>query len=104
MGVVYAFFLGKTELASILLVFWSLAVVFAVVTYFWKISVHAGVNGVMLAFFNHFWGWESYWWLTLVFLLVLWSRVEIKKHSWLQVMVGAGLAVAWVEMGLNWLL
>jgi membrane-associated phospholipid phosphatase len=102
-GVVYAFFLGKTELGYILLVFWSLAVVFAVITYFWKISVHAGVNGVMLAFFNHFWGWENYWWLVLVLLLVLWSRVEIKKHSWLQVMVGSGLAIAWVELGLSWL-
>lgn len=103
-GVVYAFFLGKTELGMVLLVFWSLAVVFAVVTYFWKISVHAGVNGVALAFFNHFWGWENYWWLSLVLLLVLWSRVEIKKHTLMQVSVGAGLAVVWVEMGLRLLL
>ena len=39
-GVVYAFFLGKTELGFVLLIFWSLAVVFAMVTRFWKISVH----------------------------------------------------------------
>jgi len=103
-GVVYAFFLGKTELGKVLLVFWGLAVVFALITYFWKISVHAGVNGAALAFFNHFWGWETYWWLVLVLLLVLWARVEIKKHSWLQVMVGSGLAIAWVELGLRSLL
>jgi len=62
------------------------------------------VNGVALAFFNHFWGWESYWWLAVVLLLVLWSRVEIKKHTWFQVTVGAGLAIAWVELGLQWLI
>lgn len=102
-GVVYAFSLSKTELGNILLVFWSLAVVFALITYYWKISVHAGVNGAALAFFNHFWGWENYWWLVVVLLLVLWSRVEIKKHSWLQVTVGSGLAIAWVELGLRFL-
>jgi hypothetical protein len=102
-GVVYAFFLGKTELGYILLVFWSMAVVFAVITYFWKISVHAGVNGAALAFFNHFWGWENYWWLVVVLLLVLWSRVEIKKHTWMQVTLGAGLAIVWVELGLRFL-
>lgn len=103
-GVVYAFFLGKSELGVILLVFWSLAVIFALVTYFWKISVHAGVNGAALAFFNHFWGWENYWWLVVVLLLVLWSRVEIKKHTWMQVMIGSSLAIIWVELGLRFLL
>jgi membrane-associated phospholipid phosphatase len=102
-GVVYAFFLGKVGLGNILLVFWSLAVVFALVTYFWKISVHAGVNGAALAFFNHFWGWENYWWLILVLLLVLWSRVEIKKHTLMQVLLGSLLAITWVEMGLKFL-
>lgn len=100
-GVIFAFLIGKTELGLILLVFWSLAVVFALVTYYWKISVHAGVNGVMLAFFNHFWGWSNYWWLILVLLLVLWARVEIKKHNWLQVTIGAGLAIGWIELGLR---
>jgi hypothetical protein len=101
--VVYAYLIGKTEMAGILLVFWSVAVVFAVITYFWKISVHAGVNGVMLAFFNHFWGWNNYWWLVLVLLLVLWARVEIKKHTWAQVLIGAGLAIGWVEVGFRML-
>jgi len=87
--VVYAFVLGKTELGLLLLVLWSLAIVFASITFVWKISVHAGVNGVLLTFFNHFWGWDNYWWLVIILLLVLWSRVEIKKHSWKQVFGGA---------------
>ena len=100
-GVVYAYMLGKDELAEILFVFWWLAVVFAVVTLFWKISVHAGVNGAALAFFNHFWGWDNYWWLLIVLLLVLWARVEIKKHTWSQVLIGATTAIVIVELGLR---
>ena len=96
-GVVFAFLLGKVLLAKILFIFWSLAVVFALITVVWKISVHAGVNAAALAFFNHYYGWQNYWWLALVLLVVLWARVEIKKHTWTQVTAGAVLAVGWVE-------
>ena len=75
--------------------------VFALVTRFWKISIHAGANGMIMAYFNHFWGWQNYWWLMIVLLLVLWARVEMKKHSWTQVLVGSGVAIAWIEVGLR---
>jgi hypothetical protein len=100
-GVIYALMLGKTMMAGVLFVFWSMAVVFALVTMKWKISVHAGVNAAVVAFFNHWLGWSNYWWLVLVLVLVLWSRVEMKKHTPLQVMVGAAVALVWVEMGLR---
>jgi len=100
-GVVYAYFLGKTELAGVLFVLWSLAVVFAGITYFWKISVHAGVNGVMLALLTHYYGWDRFGWLAIVLFLVIWARVKAKKHTWAQVLAGAGLAIAWVEIGLR---
>lgn len=99
-GVVYAYFLGKEELAEVLFILWSLAVVFAVVTYYWKISAHAGVNAVMVALVNHYFGWSKFWWLAIVLLVVIWARVVIKKHSWAQVIVGASLALVWVETGL----
>jgi len=97
-GVVLAFFLGKILLAKILFIFWSLAVVFALITIVWKISIHAGVNAAALAFFNHYFGWQNYWWLSLVLVAVLWARVEIKKHTWTQVTAGAVLAIVWVEL------
>ncbi len=101
-GVVLAYFLGREALFKILFVFWTLAVIFGLVTLFWKISVHAGVNGVLVAFFNYFYGWDKYWWLVLVLLLVLWSRVISKKHTWLQVGVGAALGLSLVSLGLKW--
>lgn len=97
-GVVFAYLLGKVLLAKILFIFWSLAVVFALITVVWKISIHAGVNAAALAFFNHYFGWQNYWWLALVLAAVLWARVETKKHTWAQVTAGAVLAVAWVEL------
>lgn len=100
-GVVYAYFLGKIVLAEILFIFWSLSVVFATITSVWKISVHAGVNGAMVAYFNHAYGWRNYWWLLVVLIFVLWSRVEIKKHSWMQVVAGSSLAIVWVELGMK---
>lgn len=102
-GVVAAYAVGKTDLFEILLVFWTMAVVFAVVTLFWKISVHAGTNAAVVAFFNHYYGWDRFWWLVLILIVVLWSRVEIKKHTWAQVLVGATLALVWVSLGLQWL-
>ncbi|MFZ2201781.1 MAG: hypothetical protein WAV56_00095 [Microgenomates group bacterium] len=97
-GVVLAYLLGKILLAKILFIFWSLAVVFALITVVWKISVHAGVNAAALAFFNHYYGWSRYWWLVPILVVVLWARVAIKKHTWTQVTAGAILAVAWVEL------
>lgn len=100
-GVVYAYFLGKVELAAVLFVLWSLAIVFAAVTYFWKISAHAGVNAVLLVLVNHYFGWNRFWWLAIILLVVLGARVVIKKHTWGQVLAGAGVAAVWVEVGLR---
>jgi membrane-associated phospholipid phosphatase len=100
-GVVLAYFLGKEDLFKILLIFWLLGLIFGIVTLYWKISVHAGTNAAIVAFFNHFYGWDKYWWLVLILILVLWSRVVIKKHTWMQVLVGSGVALAWVSLGLK---
>ena len=102
-GALYAFFLGKYELSYVLFLMWGLAAVFAVITLFWKISVHAGVNAVMVAYFNHYWGWHNYWWLVIVLVLVLWARLEMKKHTFAQLLVGTVLALVWVEVGLRYL-
>lgn len=100
-SLIYALMIGKTFLAAILAVFWGLAVIFALVTIRWKISVHTGVNAALVAFANHFYGWNNYWWLLIVLVLVLWSRVSMKKHTLAQAIVGAIVALVWVELGLR---
>ncbi|MFH1244373.1 MAG: hypothetical protein V1487_02250 [bacterium] len=99
-GVWLAHEVGKVDLAWILGVFWLIAVVFASITIFWKISIHAGVNAVLITTANVFYGWR-YAWLYLVLCLVCWVRVYQKHHSWVQVGVGAVLGGGMVGIGLG---
>lgn len=90
---------GKTELAAILTVFWILGAVFTIVTYFWKISLHGGVNAVLIMFINVLFGW-SYWYLFAILPIVGWARVAGKHHTWPQYIAGAvvGGAVSYLAL------
>lgn len=91
--------LGKTELVSVLLVYYLVAVVFFVTTLFWKISLHAGVNAVLITSLNVFYGWK-YLWLYPVLAIVVWARVYEKHHTWAQVVAGAVLGAGIVVVGM----
>jgi len=99
-GVWLAHEVGKADLAWILGVYWTTAVVFATITIFWKISLHAGVNAVLFTTINVFYGWR-YWWLYLILFLVMGVRVYQKHHSWAQVIAGAVLGGGIVAVGLS---
>lgn len=92
---------GKDELVAILLVYYLIGIVFVLVTRWWKISIHAGVNAVLITSLNVFYGWQ-YWWLYLILPLVMWARVYQKHHTWAQVVAGAVLGVGMTWAGL-WL-
>jgi len=91
--------LGKTELVYILLVFYVIAVVFFLITTRWKISLHAGVNTLLVVAINMFYD-GRYALLFLLVPLVSWARVVEKHHSWRQVVVGASLAGGMTYLGL----
>lgn len=100
-GVVLAVLVGKPVLAKILLAFWLLALTYSLVTLVWKISLHTGVLSAAIAFGAY--SFSARWWWGLVLLLVVaWSRVKLKKHTWLQTIVGAALAP--VILGLSFYL
>lgn len=86
-GVVVGFLIGREPLAQILLALWLLAVVFSVITQFWKVSLHAGVNSALAVLAIMLYGWQL-WWLLLLPVVVSWARIEYKKHSLSQVVVG----------------
>ncbi len=90
-GVLIALLVGHTHTASILFVFWLLGVIFFIVTLFWKISVHAGVNSA-LATFLVLVGSTKYIWAYLVLIPVGWSRIYLKKHNLAQYVAGVLLA------------
>ena len=99
-GIWLAHELGKSELVSILLVYYATAIVFGVITTFWKISLHAGVNAVLITTINMFYGWHYYWLYGLLYL-VMWARVYQKHHTWAQVVVGAGMGTLMIIIGLR---
>lgn len=91
--------LGKHELVSILVVFYAIAVVFGVITVKWKISLHAGMNAVLISMINIFYGYK-YFWMYGLLLLVSWARVYQKHHTWPQVIMGSVLGIVMVTAGM----
>ena len=98
-GIWLAHELSKTDLVNILLVFYMVAVVFGVITFFWKISLHTGVNAVLITFINWATNWK-YWWLYTLVLAVAWARVYQRHHTWAQAAAGAMLGGGMVAAGL----
>lgn len=92
--------LGKTAFVQILLVYLAIGVVFVAVTSVWKISIHAGVNAVLITSLNMFYGWH-YIWLYGLLALVMWARVYQKHHTWAQVIAGSILGAFMVAVGLR---
>ena len=101
-GILLADWMGKSDLARILLVFWLVAAVFAIVTTRWKISLHTGVNTVLIMFANVIYHWQ-YWWLLGLIPLVAWARVYDKHHTWRQAAVGAVLGGVVTYVGMAYL-
>ncbi len=99
-GIWLAHELGRTQLVSILLVFYAVAIIFFVITLKWKISLHAGVNAVLFTAVNMFYDFK-YAWLYILLCLVMWARVYQKHHSWAQVIAGAILGGGIVALGLS---
>lgn len=92
--------LGKSELVSVLSVFYLVGITFALITLKWKISLHAGVNAVLFTAINIFYGWQ-YVWLYALLGLVMWARVYQRHHSLGQVLAGAilGGGMIWIGLG-----
>lgn len=99
-GLWLAYELGRSELFSILAVYYAVAIIFFTITLKWKISIHMGVNAVLLTTINHFYGYQYYWLYALLFL-VGWARVYQKHHTWQQAIMGAVLGGGLVGVGLR---
>jgi membrane-associated phospholipid phosphatase len=68
-------------------------VVFTLINYFWKISLHTAFTAAAVTVLILVYGAAATW--TLVFLpLVVWARIQLKQHSITQVLTGAALATA----------
>ncbi len=79
-------FLRSIFVASIII-----TIILTAITYFWKISFHTSwVTFVTITYYVLF----GKWMLTLLLLTILvgWARVKIKRHTILQVILGAAIS------------
>jgi len=97
-GAILALLLGKIVLAKILFLFLILAAVFTLITLRWKISIHTGVSSAAVVFLGLLFG-ADWLWLFLIVAIVAWARVILKKHTFWQAIIGAGLAGGIIALG-----
>jgi hypothetical protein len=101
-GVLIAWFLGKYPLAQYLTSFWILALMFALITLKWKISVHVGVLSALATFLILTRGFEWLWMFALV-AMVAWARITNKNHTWEQALAGGVLPALVLPVCFVWL-
>jgi membrane-associated phospholipid phosphatase len=75
-------------------------IVFMVINYFWKISLHTAFVAASVAVLIMVYGVQMVWTVVLV-PLVAWARLQLKQHSPAQVMTGGLLAVV-IVVGVFW--
>jgi len=96
------FFVTNTKIIFLLaLGYTSVSVVLLIINLFWKVSTHcAGVTGPIFALFFVF-GVKALP-LSIIIMLVCWSRIKLKNHTFAQTLVGSliSLTVGVVEYNL----
>lgn len=94
-------YLKTPELLKITFITGLIAIiVFMVINYFWKISLHTAFMAASVTLVIVVYGACSVW--TILFLpLVAWARIELKQHSITQVAAG-GLIAAVIVAGVFW--
>lgn len=65
-----------------------------IITNWWKISFHGGLNTLIIITLNYLYNWR-FWWVFLLLIPIGWARLMLKKHDLAQyfagVLVCAGL-------------
>ncbi len=69
------------------------ALVAAIITHFWKVSIHSWVLGASVAATALLLDEPALWWLLLAAPFVVWARQYRTRHTWFQGIAGVLLAV-----------
>lgn len=88
-----------TTILLLALIAFGNGLVAALITLFWKVSVHAWVYAGAATAFALLSGYAWGWWLLLGLPLVVWARTHRRRHTPTQGVVGACFGI-----GLTWLL
>lgn len=97
LGIVYIF--GNVYLLNLSTIFLAWLVVFLLITRFWKISLHVGLNVFAAIMVNFLFGWR-FPAIYLIIPIIFWARLRLKKHSLNQLIAGFLITVTILFGGL----
>lgn len=90
LGVLYTHFINQNIFLITLAVFFAFLAL-AVITFFWKISFHSGLNTILMLLVVHFYGLK-FAWLFVLLIPIFYSRIALEKHSIWQLVAGFGVS------------
>jgi membrane-associated phospholipid phosphatase len=93
-GLIIIYLLGAPKaFLAMDLAFTLNVLIIAIVTQWWKISIHSAVIAAIVILSIILFG-KAYWVLSIIWILVAWARVYRKRHTIAQVLAGALVAIA----------
>lgn len=95
-GVLYTHFINQKIFLITLAVFFAFLAL-SIITFFWKISFHSGLNTLLMLLVVHFYGLK-FAWLFLFLIPIFYSRLALKKHSIWQLLAGFVVSFAVFSM------
>ncbi len=96
----FVYLFGNKLLFDIGTVMIAYLVVFFLVNHFWRMSLHAGLNTAATILVNFLFNWTLPW-LFLSIPVIFWARLELKRHSTPQLIVGIVVSVLIATGGLH---
>jgi membrane-associated phospholipid phosphatase len=87
-SLIITYYIGNEIVFQTLAIIITFLTIVYFITFYWKISLHMGVNVLSVILVNFFYGWKLPW-LYLAIPLIFWSRYTLKKHTPLQLILGA---------------
>lgn len=86
-SVLVIYFFGNQLLLSLSLIILVLLTVLAIITYFWKISLHTSMNTGGAILLDFLFNWQIPW-VFLMIPIIFWSRLLLKRHNFAQLIAG----------------
>lgn len=86
-------FFSHPDTTYLLLFLWITTALTTIITYFWKISLHAVINTTGIIIINIMFSWQ-FSWLFLLLAPVAWARYSQRHHTLHQILAGSSLVMA----------
>lgn len=85
-SIIVIYYIGTKLLFNLSLLFFVIFTIVAVITYFWKISLHVSLATIGSLMINFLFDWNMPY-LYLSIPIIFWARLTLKKHSLTQLII-----------------